>query len=88
MSRGVLAGYPLVDVKVTLNDGSYHDVDSSQFSFEACGSMAFKNAALEAGAVILEPIMAVEIGRRSLDKQIQPTADELEEKCKDAAKGA
>tara|TARA_Y100001970_G_scaffold294066_1_gene446425 strand:+ start:1673 stop:3736 length:2064 start_codon:yes stop_codon:yes gene_type:complete len=61
MSRGVLAGYPLVDVKVTLNDGSYHDVDSSQFSFEACGSMAFKNAALEAGAVILEPIMAVEI---------------------------
>ncbi|MBT5346950.1 elongation factor G [bacterium] len=61
MTRGVLAGYPLVDVKITLNDGSYHDVDSSQFSFEACGAMAFKNAALKAGATILEPIMAVEI---------------------------
>jgi len=61
MSRGVLAGYPLVDVKVELYDGSYHDVDSSQFSFEACGSMAFKNAALQAGATILEPVMAVEI---------------------------
>jgi elongation factor G len=61
MSRGVLAGYPLVGVKAELKDGSYHDVDSSQIAFEIAGSMCFKEAAKMAGAAILEPIMDVEI---------------------------
>ena len=58
---GVLAGYPVVDVKVTLFDGSYHDVDSNEMAFKIAGSMAFKDAMREAKPVILEPIMKVEL---------------------------
>ncbi len=61
MENGVLAGYPVVDVKVTLFDGSYHDVDSSEMAFKIAGSMAFKEGARKADAVILEPIMKVEV---------------------------
>jgi len=60
MENGVLAGFPVVDVKVTLFDGSYHDVDSSEMAFKMAGSRAFKEGALNAKAVILEPIMKVE----------------------------
>lgn len=58
---GVLAGYPLVDVKVTCYDGSYHDVDSSEMAFKIAGSMGFKEGAAMAGPVLLEPMMAVEV---------------------------
>ncbi|MEV4244045.1 elongation factor G [Streptosporangium canum] len=58
---GVLAGYPMVGVKVTLQDGAYHEVDSSEMAFKIAGSMAFKEAARKADAVILEPMMAVEV---------------------------
>src|SRR5579859_5652174 len=58
---GVLAGYPVVDVRVTLTYGSYHDVDSSEMAFKIAGSMAFKEACRKAGPVLLEPIMAVEV---------------------------
>jgi elongation factor G len=58
---GVLAGYPMVDVKVTLTDGAYHEVDSSELAFKIAGSMAFKKAAALAGPVVLEPMMAVEV---------------------------
>lgn len=58
---GVLAGYPLIDVKVTLIDGSYHDVDSSEMAFKIAGSMAMKEAVLKASPVILEPMMKVEV---------------------------
>ncbi|WP_425581977.1 elongation factor G [Streptosporangium fragile] len=58
---GVLAGYPMVGVKVTLQDGAYHEVDSSEMAFKIAGSMAFKEAARRADAVILEPMMAVEV---------------------------
>ena len=58
---GVMAGYPMVDVKVTLLDGSYHEVDSSDMAFKICGSMAFKEAARKANPALLEPIMAVEV---------------------------
>ena len=61
LENGVLAGYPMVDVKVTLTDGAYHDVDSSELAFKIAGTMAFKEAARRAGAVILEPMMAVEV---------------------------
>jgi elongation factor G len=61
MEFGVLAGYPMVDVKVTLQDGAYHDVDSSELAFKIAGSMAFKDAARKAGPVILEPMFAVEV---------------------------
>ncbi len=61
MENGVLAGYPMVDVKVTLQDGAYHDVDSSELAFKIAGSMAFKEAARKAGPVLLEPMMAVEV---------------------------
>jgi elongation factor G len=61
MEGGFLAGYPMVDVKVTLYDGSYHDVDSSEMAFKIAGSMAFKEAARKASAVLLEPIMAIEV---------------------------
>ncbi len=60
MQNGVIAGYPVVDVKVTLFDGSYHDVDSSEMAFKIAGSMGFKEGARKAGAVLLEPIMKVE----------------------------
>jgi len=59
MQAGVLAGYQVVDVKVTLTDGSYHEVDSSELAFKICGSMAFKEACEKAGATLLEPIMKV-----------------------------
>nr|WP_283138707.1 elongation factor G [Rhizohabitans arisaemae] len=58
---GVLAGYPMVGVKVTLRDGAFHEVDSSEMAFKIAGSMAFKEAARKADAVILEPMMAVEV---------------------------
>jgi elongation factor G len=61
MENGVLAGYPVVDVKVTLYDGSYHDVDSSEMAFKIAGSMAFRSGALNAAPVLLEPIMKVEV---------------------------
>ena len=59
MQAGVLAGYEVVDVKVTLLDGSYHEVDSSEMAFKICGSMAFKEACQKAGPTLLEPIMKV-----------------------------
>ena len=61
MSAGVLAGFPVVDVKVTLYDGSYHEVDSSELAFKIAGSMAFKEACRKAQPVILEPIMKVSV---------------------------
>ncbi|MFD1859617.1 elongation factor G [Aeromicrobium camelliae] len=61
MQFGVLAGYPMVDVKVTLEDGAYHDVDSSELAFKLAGSMAFKEAARKANPVLLEPMFAVEV---------------------------
>jgi len=61
MTHGVIAGYPVVDCKVTLFDGSYHEVDSSEMAFKIAGSMAFKNAASIASPVLLEPIMKVEV---------------------------
>ena len=61
MQNGVIAGYPVVDVKVTLYDGSYHDVDSSEIAFKIAGSMAFKEGAKKAKPVLLEPIMKVEV---------------------------
>jgi len=59
--NGVVAGYPLVDVKVSCYDGSYHEVDSSEMAFKIAGSMGFKAGAAKAGAIILEPVMAVEV---------------------------
>ena len=61
MNAGVLAGFPVVDVKVTLFDGSYHDVDSSQIAFELAGSMALKDGMRKASPVLLEPMMSVEV---------------------------
>jgi len=61
MDKGVVAGYPLVDIEVTLYDGSFHEVDSSEFAFKIAGSMAFQKAAKAARPVILEPIMKVEV---------------------------
>ena len=61
MSRGFLAGFPMVDISVDLYDGSYHDVDSSEIAFKIAASMAFQEAAKSAKPVILEPIMRVEV---------------------------
>jgi elongation factor G len=61
MENGVVAGYPMVDVKVTLYDGSYHDVDSSEMAFKIAGSMGFREGAQKASPVLLEPIMKVEV---------------------------
>lgn len=61
MTNGILAGYPVVDIRVRLTFGSYHDVDSSQIAFELAGSMAFKDGMRKASPVLLEPIMAVEV---------------------------
>jgi elongation factor G len=61
LEEGVLAGYPVVDVKVTLDDGSYHDVDSSEFAFSIAGSIGFKEAVRKGSPVLLEPIMDVEV---------------------------
>ena len=61
MRNGVLAGYPVEDVKITLFDGSYHDVDSSEMAFKIAGSIAFKEAARKASPALLEPIMDVEV---------------------------
>ncbi|MEK7649291.1 MAG: elongation factor G [Patescibacteria group bacterium] len=60
-TRGVLAGYPVIDVKVTVYDGSYHDVDSSEAAFKIAGSMAFQDACRKAGLILLEPLMKVEV---------------------------
>ncbi len=61
INTGVLGGYPVVDVKVTLFDGSYHDVDSSEIAFKIAASMAFKDGMAKASPVLLEPIMKVEV---------------------------
>ena len=61
LELGILAGYPIVDVKVTLYDGSYHEVDSNEMAFKFAGSIAFKEAARHASPVLLEPVMAVEV---------------------------
>ncbi len=61
MENGVLAGYPLVDIKAKLYDGSYHDVDSNETAFRVAASMALRAAAKKANPVILEPIMAIEV---------------------------
>jgi elongation factor G len=61
MEYGILAGYPMVDVKVTLQDGGYHEVDSSEMAFKIAGSMVFKEAARKATPVLLEPMMSVEV---------------------------
>src|SRR3989344_1054140 len=61
MDRGVVAGYPLVDCKITLFDGSYHDVDSSEMAFKIAGSMALQHASKNADPCLLEPIMKVEV---------------------------
>ena len=61
MNRGVLAGYPVIDCKVELYDGSYHEVDSSAQAFEVAGSLAFQDGAKRAGLHLLEPIMSVEV---------------------------
>ena len=61
MANGVIAGYPIEDVKVTLYDGSYHDVDSSEMAFKIAGSMGFKSGVQKAGPVLLEPVMKVEV---------------------------
>ena len=61
MERGILAGYPVVDIKATLYDGSYHEVDSSEMAFKIAASMAFREATKKAEPVILEPIMSIEV---------------------------
>src|SRR5205085_5045721 len=61
LDNGIIAGYPMIDVKVTLYDGSYHEVDSNEMAFKIAGSMAFKEAARKASPVLLEPVMAVEV---------------------------
>ena len=61
MKQGVLAGYPIEDIKVTLYDGSYHDVDSSEMAFKIAGSMAFKEGFMNCDPVLLEPVMKVEV---------------------------
>ncbi len=61
LANGVLGGYPMVDIKVTLYDGSYHDVDSNEIAFKIAGSMGFRNGAMEASPVLLEPVMKVEV---------------------------
>ena len=61
VANGVLAGYPVVDVKVTVYDGSYHEVDSSEMAFKIAGSMAFKSGFMKANPVLLEPLMKVEV---------------------------
>jgi elongation factor G len=59
MGNGVIAGYPVLDCRVSLYDGSYHDVDSSEVAFRIAGSMAFKEGAAKAKPVLLEPVMSV-----------------------------
>ena len=61
LNNGVLAGFPVVDVKVTLFDGSYHDVDSSELAFKLAANLAFKDGMRKANPVLLEPMMAVEV---------------------------
>jgi elongation factor G len=61
MTNGVLAGFPVLDFKATLFDGSFHEVDSSEIAFKIAGSMAFKSAVMKASPVLLEPVMKVEV---------------------------
>jgi elongation factor G len=64
LEGGILAGYPMVDVKATLYDGSYHDVDSNEMAFKIAASMAFKEAARKATPIVLEPVMSLEVVTR------------------------
>jgi len=61
MQNGILAGYPMVDIRVTLVDGSYHDVDSNEMAFKVAGSMGFRNGCQQSKPVLLEPMMEVEV---------------------------
>src|SRR5207244_11722190 len=61
LDNGIIAGYPMIAIKVTLFDGSYHEVDSSEMAFKTAGSLAIKEAARKAGPVLLEPVMLVEV---------------------------
>ena len=61
LANGVLGGYPMVDLRVTLYDGSYHDVDSNEIAFKIAGSMGFRNGANDANPTLLEPVMKVEV---------------------------
>jgi len=61
MKNGIVAGYPLINIKATLIDGSYHEVDSSELAFKAAGSIALKEAVKKAGPVLLEPMMDIEV---------------------------
>ena len=61
LENGIIAGFPMIDVKVTLYDGSYHDVDSSEMAFKTAGSIGVKNAVAKAGPILLEPVMKVEV---------------------------
>jgi elongation factor G len=61
LKEGLIAGYPMVDVKVTLTDGSYHSVDSSEMAFKIAGSMALQKAVLDAKPIVLEPVMRIEV---------------------------
>jgi hypothetical protein len=81
LELGILAGYPIVDVKVTLYDGSYHEMGSNEMAFKFAGSIAFKEAARKASPVLLEPVMAVEVtvargvhGRDHRRHQLAPRA--------------
>jgi elongation factor G len=68
MEKGVLAGYPVIDVRIALVDGTYHNVDSSEMAFKIAGSLAFKKGAQEAGLVLLEPYvnMEIKVGKESV----------------------
>jgi elongation factor G len=61
MEKGMIAGYPMVDMKVTLFDGSFHEVDSSEMAFKIAGSLGFKDGVLRANPILLEPLMSIEI---------------------------
>lgn len=78
MNTGVLAGFPVENLKVTLTDGSFHPVDSDALSFESCASIAFKEAGLKAGAVLMEPIMKVEV--RCPDQYLGDVTGDLNKK--------
>jgi translation elongation factor EF-G len=75
LPSGVVAGFPVVDVKVTLLDGKYHDVDSSRLTFEIAARAAFREALLKAGSVLLEPIMKVEVTMP--EEYIDPVVSDL-----------
>ena len=78
----MLAGYPVVDVKVTLHFGSYHEVDSNENAFKMAASMGFKDGMRAASPSLLEPIMAVEVARRAIPGHVRPSFKELEGICR------